>query len=138
MTGAAAREILERSRTIAVVGCSPDPSKAGHWVSADLQAAGFRIFPVNPTVDRDILGERCYATLADLPEPVDLVNVFRRAQFCGDVAREAAQIGAPALWLQLGIVSAEARHIAAEAGMDYVENDCTGARVRAWGLRARS
>ena len=129
------REILERSRTIAVVGCSPDPSKAGHWVSADLQSAGFRIIPVNPTVDGDILGERCYGSLLDIPEPVDLVNVFRRPHACPEVAQQAVEIGAPAIWLQLGIVSPVARRIATEAGLDYVENDCTGARVRAWGLR---
>jgi predicted CoA-binding protein len=89
-----------------------------------LQRVGYRCIPVNPNAD-DLLGERCYPSLADLPEPVDLVDVFRRAEYCADVAREAAAIGAPALWLQLGLRSPEARDVAEEAGMDYVEDACT-------------
>ena len=89
-----------------------------------LQRVGYRCIPINPNSD-EVLGERCYASLADLPEPVDLVDVFRRAEYCADVAREAAAIGAPALWLQLGLRSAEARDVAEEAGMEYVEDACT-------------
>jgi len=88
-----------------------------------LQRVGYRCIPINPNAD-EVLGERCYASLADLPEPVDLVDVFRRAEHCADVAREAAAIGAPALWLQLGLRSAEARDVAEEAGMEYVEDAC--------------
>ena len=83
-----------------------------------------------------ILGEPAYPTLADIGQPVDLVDVFRPGAECAGVARQAVDIGAPALWLQLGISSPEARQIAESAGMDYVENDCTGARVQVWGLRA--
>jgi len=117
-------EILRAAHTIAVVGASPNPSRTSHGVMRYLQRVGYRCIPVNPNAD-DVLGERCYPSLADLPEPVDLVDVFRRAEYCADVAREAAVIGAPALWLQLGLRSAEARDVAEEAGMEYVEDACT-------------
>jgi predicted CoA-binding protein len=117
-------EILRTARTIAVVGASPDPSRTSHGVMRYLQRVGYRCIPINPNAD-EVLGERCYPSLADLPEPVDLVDVFRRAEYCADVAREAAAIGAPALWLQLGLRSTEARDVAAEAGMEYVEDACT-------------
>jgi predicted CoA-binding protein len=117
-------EILRTAQTIAVVGASPDSSRTSHRVMRYLQRVGYRCIPVNPNAD-DVLGERCYPALADLPEPVDLVDVFRRAEYCADVAREAAAIGAPALWLQLGLRSAEARDVAEEAGMEYVEDACT-------------
>lgn len=117
-------EILRTARTIAVVGASPDPSRTSHGVMCYLQRVGYRCIPVNPNAD-DVLGERCYPSLADLPEPVDLVDVFRRAEYCADVAREAAAIGARALWLQLGLRSVEARDVAEEAGMEYVEDACT-------------
>ena len=117
-------EILRAARTIAVVGASPDPSRTSHGVMRYLQRAGYRCIPVNPNA-REVLGERCYPSLADVPEPVDLVDVFRRAEYCADVAREAAAAGAPALWLQLGLRSPEARDVADEAGMEYVEDACT-------------
>jgi uncharacterized protein len=117
-------EILRTAQTIAVVGASPDPSRTSHRVMRYLQRAGYRCIPVNPNAD-DVLGEPCYPSLTDLPELVDLVDVFRRAEYCADVAREAAAIGAPALWLQLGLRSAEARDVAEEAGVEYVEDACT-------------
>ena len=117
-------EILRTARTIAVVGASPDPSRTSHGVMRYLQRAGYRCIPVNPNAD-EVLGERCYPSLADVPESVDLVDVFRRAEYCAGVAREAAATGAPALWLQLGLRSAEARDVAEEAGMEYVEDACT-------------
>jgi predicted CoA-binding protein len=117
-------EILRAARTIAVVGASPDPSRTSHGVMRYLQRVGYRCIPVNPNAD-EVLGERCYPSLANLPEPVDLVDVFRRAEYCAEVAREAAAIRAPALWLQLGLRSAEARDVADEAGMEYVEDACT-------------
>jgi len=89
-----------------------------------LQRAGFRCLPVNPTCDK-VLGMRAVARLAELEEPVDLVDVFRRSEYCAGVAHDSAAIGAPALWLQLGIFSDEARRVAEDAGMDYVENACT-------------
>ncbi|MEU8254037.1 CoA-binding protein [Micromonospora inaquosa] len=118
-----AQQILAESAVIAVVGASRDPFKAAHSVPLQMQQYGWRIVPVNPTVD-ELFGERAYKSLADIPHPVDLVDVFRPAADAVQVVREAAAIGAPAVWLQLGIVSAEARRIAEEAGMDYVENRC--------------
>jgi hypothetical protein len=117
-------EILRSARTIAVVGASPDPSRTSHRVMRYLQRVGYRCIPVNPNAD-EVLGERSYPSLADLPEPVDLVDVFRRAEYCADVARAAAAIRAPALWLQLGLRSVEALDVAEAAGMQYVEDACT-------------
>jgi uncharacterized protein len=118
-------EILRAAQTIAVVGASPDPGRPSYGVTAYLLRAGYRVIPVNPLAGGDVLGLRCVASLAEVDEPVDLVDVFRRSEFCRDLAQEAAAIGAGALWLQLGVVSDEARRIAEEAGMDYVENACT-------------
>ncbi|MFF5177312.1 CoA-binding protein [Micromonospora sp. NPDC000316] len=118
-----AQQILADSAVIAVVGASRDPNKAAHAVPLQMQRHGWRIIPVNPTVD-ELFGERAYKTLADIPHPVDMVNVFRPAADAVQVVRDAAAIGAPAVWLQQGIVSAEARQIAEEAGMDYVEDRC--------------
>jgi predicted CoA-binding protein len=117
-------EILEGARTIAVVGASRDPWKAGGSVPAGLQRRGFRIIPVNPYADT-LFGERVYRSLLDIPEKVDLVDVFRPAEDAPEIARQAAAIGAHAFWLQLDIRSDEARRIAEAAGMDYVEDECT-------------
>src|SRR3712207_825057 len=117
------QQILADARVIAVVGASRDPHKAAHSVSLQMLRHGWRIIPVNPYVD-EIFGQRAYKTLADVPEPVDLVDVFRPAADAVDVVRQAVAIGAPAVWLQSGIVSAEARRIAEEAGIDYVEDHC--------------
>ena len=117
-------EVLETARTIAVVGASRDPFKAGGSVPAGLQARGFRIIPINPYADM-LFGERVYRSLLDVPDRVDLVDVFRPAADAPAIARAAAAIGARALWLQLDIRSAEARRIAEAAGMDYVEDECT-------------
>ena len=116
-------QVLRRASVIAVVGLSRDPSKAAHRVPAALQAAGFRIIPVNPEAS-EILGERSFATLADIPSPVDLVLVFRPSRFAPAIAAQAVTVGAKALWLQLGIVSSEAREIAERAGLTYVEDHC--------------
>lgn len=89
-----------------------------------LLAQGYRCIPVNPACG-EVLGVPSVATLAEIDEPIDLVDVFRRPEFCAAHAREAVAAGARALWLQLGIVSPEARRIAVEAGLDYVENSCT-------------
>ena len=118
------RQILEESTTIAVVGASRHEEKAAYAVPLQLKLHGWRMIPVNPYADR-IWGEVCYPRLSDVPEPVDLVNVFRPSGQAAAVVRDAAAIGAKAVWLQQGIVSAEGREIAAEAGMDYVEDLCT-------------
>jgi predicted CoA-binding protein len=120
-----AEEILREAETIAVVGASPDPARPSYGVMAYLLRSGYRVLPVNPGAGGELLGQRCFGSLAEIEEPVDLVDVFRRPEHCADVAREAAATGAGALWLQLGVVSAEARSIAEEHGMDFVENECT-------------
>jgi predicted CoA-binding protein len=121
---ASSQEILERARTIAVVGASRDPNKAGGSVPEGLQRRGFRIIPINPYADT-LFGEHVYRSLLDVPEKIDLVDVFRPAADAPEIARQAVTVGAKALWLQLDIRSAEARRIAEGAGLDYVENECT-------------
>ena len=116
-------EILRESTTIAVVGASRYPEKEAHTVPRQMLRHGWRIIPVNPFVD-EVFGVRTVPTLADLDEPVDLVNVFRPAHDAVEVVRQAVAIKAPAVWLQSGIFSAEARQIAEEAGLDYVEDRC--------------
>ena len=127
------KQILEQSVTIAVVGASRDPDKAAHEVPAQMLRHGWRIIPVNPNVD-ELFDQRCYPVLAEIPEPVNLVNVFRPSADAADVVRQAVEIGAHAVWLQQGIGSAEARQIAEEAGLDYVENACIAVIRAATGL----
>jgi predicted CoA-binding protein len=122
-TSALTRRILEEMSTFAVVGLSSDPTKAAHSVPAAMQAYGWRMIPVNPHAEM-LLGEKVYRRLADIPEPVEVVNVFRPSAEAADVTRQAVEIGAKAVWLQLGIVSAEARQIATDAGLLYVEDRC--------------
>jgi uncharacterized protein len=127
-------EILQGARTIAVVGASRDPSKPGGSVPEGLQRRGFRVIPINPYADM-LFGERVYRTLLDVPEKIDLVDVFRPAPDTPEIARQAAAVGASAVWLQLDIRSAEARRIAEEAGMDYVEDQCTGVIASLYRIR---
>ena len=122
-TDAIVEHILTRYDTIAVVGASRAPYKAAHSVPAYMQQHGWRIIPVNPTASA-VLGETAYPALADVPEQVGLVNVFRPSPATPDIARQAVAAGATALWLQLGIASAEARAIAEDAGLLYVEDRC--------------
>jgi hypothetical protein len=118
-------EILADAKTIALVGASPRPERPSNSVMSYLLRVDYRVIPVRPVGPAEILGQRRVASLAEIEEPIDLVDVFRRAEFCPDVARQAVEAGAGALWLQLGIVSAEARAIAEAAGLDYVEDECT-------------
>ena len=119
------QEILADARTIALVGASPKPDRPSHGVMRYLLANGYRVIPVRPLDCDDVLGVPCVASLSEIAEPIDLVDVFRRLDACPGVVREAAEVGAKAVWLQLDLVSPEARAIAAEAGMDYVEDECT-------------
>lgn len=121
---ASPQDILAGARTIAVVGASRDPLKAGGSVPAGLQRRGFRIIPINPYADM-LFGERVYRSLLDVPDKIDIVDVFRPAHDAPEVARQAVAVGAKALWLQLDIRSDEARSIAEAAGMDFVEDECT-------------
>jgi uncharacterized protein len=118
-------EILADAKTIAIVGASPNPDRPSHGVMRYLLAHGYRCIPVRPLDCDDVLGVPCVETLADIDEAIDLVDVFRREDALVHHAREAVEIGAGALWLQLGLTSPEARKIATEARLDYVENECT-------------
>src|SRR5262245_2183543 len=123
--GRSPAEILAGARTIALVGASPRPERPSNSVMGYLLRQGYHVIPVRPVGPAEILGRRRVAALADIDEPIDLVDVFRRSEFCPDVARQAVEVGARALWLQLGVVSAEARAIAEAGGLDYVEDECT-------------
>jgi predicted CoA-binding protein len=123
-------EILSDAHTIVIVGASPKPWRASHSVMRYLLEQGYRVIPVRPHIP-EVLGIPCVASVAEIEEPIDVVDVFRRAEFCPAVAEDAVAAGAKALWLQLGIVSAEARAIAEGAGMDYVEDECTAIVHRA-------
>ncbi len=116
-------EILRGARTIAVVGLSSNPMRASHGVAEYLKNAGYRIIPVNPN-ETEVLGEKAYARLEDVPEPVDIVDVFRRAEEVPAVAESAIGIGAKVLWMQLGIENAEAAEKARAAGLVVVEDAC--------------
>jgi predicted CoA-binding protein len=124
------RHLLENTKTIALVGASPKPNRASHGVMALLQQAGYRVIPVNPVAaGTTILGETVYGTLAEIGEPIDMVDVFRRAEDTPPVAEEAVAVGAKFLWLQLGIASDEAAGIATKGGLDVVMDRCTAIEV---------
>ncbi|WP_419872981.1 CoA-binding protein [Candidatus Pristimantibacillus sp. PTI5] len=115
--------ILEKSMTVAVVGLSDKPDRVSYMVSEAMQAKGYTIIPVNPNADM-ILGQKSYASLKDIPVPVDIVNVFRRSEHTPPVAEEAVAIGAKTLWLQLGISNEEAAAIAAAGGLEVIMDRC--------------
>ena len=127
-------EILSEARTIALVGASPKPDRPSHSVMRYLLAHGYDVIPVRPAGCDEVLGVPCVRSLAEIDRPIDLVDVFRRAEHTPPHAEEAVAVGAGALWLQLGIVSSQSRAIAERAGMDYVEDLCT-AVVHAYELR---
>ena len=124
----AATAILDSARRIAVVGASDDPSRPSHGVMRSLLEVGFDVTPVTPT-HPSVHGIPSVATLAEMDPPIDLVNVFRRAEHAPGVVWDAVRAGARGVWLQQGIVSAEARRIAEDAGLWYVENCCLGVEV---------
>ena len=117
--------ILAEAKTIAVVGASADPSKPAHAIPRYLQRQGYRILPVNPR-GGELLGEPVARSLAEVDGPVDVVEVFRPAEEAPRIAREAVEVGAKVLWLQLGIVSQEARQVAEAAGLTVVMDRCMG------------
>ena len=120
------REVIERLlklKRIAVVGASDDEMRPGHYVPAYMIDHGYEIIPVNPN-HQTVFGKTCFAKLADIPGGFELVNVFRRPIACADVTRQAIAAGAKGIWLQSGITNAEAKKLAAEAGVDYIENRC--------------
>ncbi len=112
-----------RWRRVVIVGASDDPGRASFAIASYLLGHEYEVVPVNPN-HTSVIGLKCYTALADVPGRVELVNVFRRPEFCADVARDAIARGATGLWLQSGITSDEARQLAHKAGIDYIENRC--------------
>jgi uncharacterized protein len=117
------QSILHRARTIAIVGLSPNELRASHFVGYYLRRHGYRVIPVNPR-EEEILGERSYASLADIPEHLDVVDVFRAPDAVPPIAEEAAAAGAGALWLQYGVISPDGAALAARRGLDVVMDRC--------------
>lgn len=115
--------LFNRSRVIAVVGMSPNEKRPSHYVAQYMRAQGYTVLPVNPQHD-EIAGMRCYPDLASVPQPIDIVNVFRRAEYTPALAHETVAIGAKYLWLQLGISHPEAASIANAAGVGVVMDAC--------------
>ena len=129
------RKLLRDARTIAVVGASPKPERPSHGVMAFLQSVGYRTIPVNPGIaGGTLLSERVYASLTEIPDRIDLVDVFRRAEETPEVARAAVAIKAKAIWLQLGIANDEAARIAIGGGLDVVMDRCTAIEIRRLGI----
>jgi uncharacterized protein len=129
------REILTGVRTIAVVGASPRPQRPSHGVMRYLQRQGYRAIPVNPfAAGETILGERCYAALSEIPEPVELVDIFRRSEFAGAAVDAAIAVGAKAVWLQLGVVDAAAAARAEARGLKVVMDRCPAIEIPRLGL----
>ena len=120
------KELLTNASTIAIVGASSNPDKPSHGIMQKLQSVGYRVIPVNPR-ETEVLGERSYPSLIDVPERVDIVDVFRRAEDTPGIADDAVTIGAKALWLQTGIVSEDAAARAQAGGLMVVMDACIGA-----------
>jgi len=117
------RRILRSCQTIAVVGLSADWYRPSYFAAKYMQEHGYRVIPVNPKYS-EVLGERCYPDLKSIPEKVDLVDVFRKSDDCVPIARDAVAIGAKALWMQIGVMNAEAAQYAQAAGLEVVEDRC--------------
>jgi len=117
------KKILKESKTIAVVGLSPQPKKYSNRVAKYLKNQGYKIIPVNPTIE-EVLGEKSYPNLTAVPEPVDIVDIFRRPEFVPDIVREAIQIKAKVVWMQEGVSNPEAAEEALKSGLKVVQNKC--------------
>ncbi|MBV8845172.1 MAG: CoA-binding protein [Bryobacterales bacterium] len=117
-------ELFQNTRTIAVVGLSSNPMRASNGVAEYLKRAGYRIIPVNPNESR-VLGEKCYARLEDIPEKIDMVDIFRRPEYVPDIVESAIRVGAKSVWMQEGVIHEQAAERAREAGLTVVMDRCT-------------
>ncbi len=115
-------DILTNSKTIAVVGLSPDPERPSHYVAKYLQEQGYRIIPINPQIE-EALGEKSYPDLKSVPEPIDMVDIFRRSEHVLPIVEEAIEVGAKYIWMQDGVINEEAAEKARAAGLPVVMND---------------
>lgn len=117
------KRILSENKTIAVVGLSPKWNRPSHFAAKYMKEHGYKIIPVNPGYD-EILGEKCYKSLLDIPEPVDIVDIFRRSKDVPPIVDDAIKIGAKVVWMQLTVVNEEAAQKARNAGLEVVMNRC--------------
>jgi uncharacterized protein len=117
------RELLQRSKTIAVVGLSDSPMRPSYGVSAYMQSHGYKIIPVNPTI-RESLGERSYSSLADVPEKIDIVDIFRRPEYVEEIVDQAIELKVPAIWMQEGVIHQKAAEKAKKAGIFVAMDLC--------------
>jgi uncharacterized protein len=126
--------ILSRTTTVAVIGCSDNPDRDSLRIAMLLRNKGFRVFPVNPQLKPDalidVLGERCYPDLASIPDPIEIVDVFRRSEFVAEVAQQAIAKGARVLWCQLGVIDLDAARRAQAAGLTVVMDRCPAIEYR--------
>jgi predicted CoA-binding protein len=115
--------LLKRARNIAVVGLSSSPLRPSHGVAAYMQSQGYRIIPVNPTID-EALGEKSYASLLDVPEKIDIVNIFRRPEFVDELVDQAIELKVPAIWMQEEVINEQAAEKARRAGIFVIMDQC--------------
>jgi hypothetical protein len=125
---AAITEVLATAKTIAVVGLSPKPYRASYGVTETLQSSGYRIIPVNPNED-EVLGEKCYARLEDIPEKIDIVDIFRRPEFVPEIVDAAIRIGARAIWMQEGVEDEVSAERARRAGLFVIMDNCIAKEI---------
>lgn len=118
------RELLENAKNIAVVGCSDNPERTSYMIAEALQQAGYRIFPVNPKLTGPVLGEKPYASLTEIKEPIDIVNVFRRSELVMPIVEDAVKAKAKSVWMQLGVINEEAAEYAEKHGLTVVMDRC--------------
>lgn len=129
--------VLENSRLIALVGASPKPERASYRVMAFLLRQGYRVIPVNPVkAGSEILGQRVVASLAEIDEPIDLVDIFRNSDAAGEVVDEAIAVGAGAVWMQLGVIDQAAADRATKAGLDAIMDRCPAIEIPRLGIAA--